>query len=147
MITWECLILPESMKTSSSNGGGGGGFSMDSVDPELINAAISTTGTLIGMVGSKKTETERTIKNVCGRRPILRKNRAQYTACANQVLQNLMGGFGGGRAGNTWGNQGNQGGNWGQPPRQGMSTGAVIGIVGGVVALGAIVVLVSRQKS
>jgi hypothetical protein len=133
--------LPDSMKTSSS-GGGGGGFSMDNIDPELINAAISTTGTLIGMAGSKKTEVERVIKNICGRRPILRKNRPQYTECASRVLQDYMM-QNAPRTG--WDNR-NQN-TWGRPQRQGLSTGAVIGIVAGGVLLTAVIVMATKKKA
>jgi hypothetical protein len=140
--------LPPEMRTSGSNGGGGG-FSMDDIDPELVNAAISTTGTLIGMAANsnRKSEVEQHLKATCGRRPRIGKGRKEaYRQCANQALQTLMGfnqGMGRGQGG--WDNQ-NQGG-WGQPPRQGMSTGAVIGIVAGVVVVGALVVVATRPKA
>lgn len=137
--------LPASMKTSSSDGGG---FSMDNVDPELINAAISTTGTIIGMAAnsSKKTELEQHLKSVCGSRPLIGKGRKEaYRACATEALQTLMGyGAGGARGSQNYGQSGS--GSY-PPPRQGMSTGAVLGIVGGVVALGVVVVLVTRPKA
>jgi len=72
---------------------------------------------------------------------ILKKNRPPYSACANQVLQTMMGQYsnsGRGRSDDDRDRSGQQ---------QGISTGAVVGIVVGVVAVGVLVVVLTRQKS
>lgn len=122
------------------------GFKMSDIDPELVDAAISTTGALIGMAasGSRKTEVEQQLKATCGRRPLIGKGRKEaYRNCANQALQTLMGvNSNGGRSGvnngrnSDWNNQSG-----------GISTGAVIGIVAGVVAVGALIVVLANKKA
>ena len=60
----------------------------ENAQQELVKGSADVITTLIGSLGSRqKTEAEQLIKKTCGRRPLLKKNRAKYETCANNVLK------------------------------------------------------------
>jgi len=126
-------------QTSSAEG--------DVVNPELVNAGINLAGEIIGLAsGARKTELERAIKASCGRRPRIGKERKEsYRTCASGVLQSSSGiTSGDDRSSNN--NRDNFDRNSNDDRQnQGISTGAVVGIILGVAVVGTVIVLAVKH--
>jgi len=107
-----------------SNAEGGG------VDPEMIAGAVTAVAGIASSISANKSQSKQELKNRCGRKPLFKKNRGTWDKCAEQFYLGDSGGV----------NKSMQQ----QPvylpppptPQKGMSTGAIVGIVLGVVALG-----------
>lgn len=106
--------------------------SKEKLDPEAVAGLVSTVATVgTQLVASTKNPTKQDLRNRCGRRPLLKKNRAEYDRCKEEFYKEIQGGGGFKSA---------------EIPQQpivvappqptGMSTTAKIGIALGIVALG-----------
>jgi hypothetical protein len=59
---------------------------------QLLTSGVQTGQSVVGAVKSFQTEEKKTLKQVCGRRPVLKKNRGTYDACVNNYRSSLGGG-------------------------------------------------------
>jgi hypothetical protein len=102
----------------------------EKLDPEAIAGLVTTVATVGSQLVANRDETKRDLKNRCGRRPLLRKNRAEYDRCKEEFYKEMQGG------GSFKSTMPQQPIVVAPPPPQGMSTTAKIGIALGIVALG-----------
>lgn len=104
------------------------------IDPKAITGAIEGVTGLIALFG--KTEAEQMLKTTCGGRPLLAKNRTRWQSCADNFFSQQAG---------RYGFAPNQMGRYPYtptytPPKQGLSTGAWVGIgVGTALVIGTII--------
>lgn len=97
------------------------------VDPEAIAGAVATVGAVAGELIQNRDETKQQLRNRCGRRPLLRKNRGEYDKCREEFYKEIQGTSI--RTAPTTSTPPPP------PPPKGMSTGAKVGIALGVIAV------------
>ena len=110
------------------------------LDPEAVAGLVTTVATVGSQLVANKDETKKDLKNRCGRRPLLKKNRAEYDRCREEFYKEMQGG------GISKSTQPQAPVYTPPPPPKGMSTTAKIGIALGIVALGVGAYFVFRKK-
>jgi len=111
---------------------------------QLLTSGIQTGQSVAGAVKSFQTEEKKTLKQVCGRRPILKKNRATYDACVNNYRSSLGGGSTGG--GDTSGDTVNEKSTMPNEPKKNRTTTYVIIGVVAVALIGGLIYLKKTGK-
>ena len=100
------------------------------IDPELLAGALTTAVSVGSQLYANRDTSKRELKQVCGRRPLFKKNRGEYDKCKKEFYM----GSGGFKSGGT--QQQPMPTYTPPPPPRGMSTTAKVGIALGIVALG-----------
>lgn len=111
---------------------------------ELISSGVQTGQAVAGAVKSFQTEEKKTLKQVCGRRPILKKNRATYDTCVSNYRSGLGGGSTGG--GDTGGDTGGKKSTMDDEPKKNRTTTYVIIGVVAVAVIGGLIYLKKTGK-
>lgn len=110
---------------------------------ELLSSGVQTGQAVAGAVKSFQTEEKKTLKQVCGRRPILKKNRATYDACVSNYRSSLVGGSTGGDTGGDTG--GEKFAPTDEPKKNRTTTYVIIGVVA-VAVIGGLIYLKKTGK-
>jgi hypothetical protein len=127
----------------SNNEGGGEGGVEGGFD---VNQAIEIGGQVLGSLLQNQDGTKKELRQVCGRRPLLRRNRGDYDACRERFYRELQG-IGGSDKGISneqllelmrQRDANSKKGKIGTP--------AVVGIVLGALAVGTAIFLIARKK-
>jgi len=100
------------------------------IDPNALAGALTTAVSVGSQLYANRDTSKRELKNVCGRRPLFKKNRGEYDKCKKEFYM----GSGGFKSGGT--QQTPMPTYTPPPPPRGMSTTAKVGIALGIVALG-----------
>lgn len=118
---------------------GGGATEGAKLDPEAVVSAVSTITAVGSQLLADRDSTKQELRNLCGRKPLLRKNRVEYDRCRETFYKELQGGGFKSQEQNDFIPPP-------PPPRQGLSTTAKIGIALGIVALGVGAYFLLRKK-
>lgn len=122
-------IIDESYELSEGYSESEGGGSSGGVDPEVIAGAVGSVADLAGSFAQNRNEDKQNIKLKCGRKPLFNigGKKDAYFACVDDYFKMQQ-------------PQDSRASMYQQmpppPQKKGLSTGAVVGIVLGVVALG-----------
>lgn len=80
------LLNADGDKPTSGGSGGAGQY----VNPETVQAGVAATtaiaSTIMANRNSPAGQSKKELKAVCGRKPLLRKNKAKYQECVNKYL-------------------------------------------------------------
>lgn len=111
------------------------------VDAEAVSQAVTTAVSVGSQLYQSRDESKKGLKQRCGSRPILKKNRAEYDRCREEYYKDLQGG-GIKSTGST------QDATFTPPPPAptGMSTTAKVGIALGIIAVGVGAYFLLRKK-
>ena len=131
---------PENTFDVWSNNTGAGAGNGDKLDPEAVASAVTTITAVGSQLLANRDSTKQELRNRCGRKPLLRKNRVGedgYDKCRETFYKELQGGGVKSQEQNDF---------IPPPPPQGLSTTAKIGIALGIVALGVGAYFLLRKK-
>jgi hypothetical protein len=133
---------PENTFDVWSNNTGAGAGNGDKLDPEAVASAVTTITAVGSQLLANRDSTKQELRNRCGRKPLLRKNRVGedgYDKCRETFYKELQGGGFKSQEQNDFIPPP-------PPPPKGLSTGAKIGIALGIVALGVGAYFLLRKK-
>ena len=128
---------PENTFDVWSNNTGAGAGNGDKLDPEAVASAVTTITAVGSQLLANRDSTKQELRNRCGRKPLLRKNRVEYDRCRETFYKDMQGGGFKSQEQNDF---------IPPPPPQGLSTTAKIGIALGIVALGVGAYFLLRKK-
>ena len=113
------------------------------LDAESVTSALTTAVSLGSQLYASRDKSKQGLRQRCGKRPILRKNRGEYDTCREEYYKEIQGGGmkTTGTAGDSFTPPPPP-----PPPPTGMSTTAKVGIALGIVAVGVGAYFLLRNK-
>lgn len=121
-------------------------FSEENIETgaKLVTSGVQTGQAVSGAVKSFQTQEKKAIKEKCGRKPLLKKNRKTYDACVQDYMNSLGGGSTGG--GDTGGDTGGKKSTMTDEPKKNRTTTYVIIGVVAVAIIGGLIYLKKTGK-
>lgn len=110
---------------------------------QLLTSGVQTGQAVSGAVKSFQTQEKKSIKEKCGRKPLLKKNRKTYDACVQDYMNSLGGGNTGGDTGGGTG--GEKFAPTDEPKKSNTTTYIIIGVVA-VALIGGLIYLKKTGK-
>lgn len=120
-------------------------FSEENIETgaKIITSGVQTGQAVSGAVKSFQTQEKKSIKEKCGRKPLLKKNRKTYDACVQDYMNSLGGGSTGGDTGGGTG--GEKFAPIDEPKKSNTTTYIIIGVVA-VAVIGGLIYLKKTGK-
>jgi hypothetical protein len=114
---------------------------------QLLTSGVQTGQAVSGAIKSFQTDEKKAIKQKCGRKPLLKKNRKNYDACVQDYMNSLGGGSTGDNTGGDTGGgtSGEKFAEINQPKKSNTTTYIIIGVVA-VALIGGLIYLKKTGK-